>query len=110
MTLSLAGTFGALVSVTGAVTALVVALRKSKSESDDSWQARVREQLEWQIERNKKLDEAVAVLRAELDAEREARRALQLELAAERADRRRTEAEFRGRIVELEARLRQYES
>lgn len=95
MTLSLAGTFGALVSVIGAVTALVVALRKSKSESDDSWQARVREQLEWQIKRNNELSEQVADLARALQAERD--------------DRRRIEAELRGRIVELESRLRAYE-
>lgn len=96
MTLSLVGTIGAITTVLGAVSALVVALRKSKSESDDSWQARVREQLEWQIKRNNEL-----LARVEQ---------LEQALAAEREDRRRIEAEMRGRIIELEARLRSYEA
>lgn len=96
MTLSLAGTLGAMVTVLGAVSALVVALRKSKSESDDSWQARVREQLEWQIKRNTEL-----LARVEQ---------LEQALAVERSERRQRESEMAGRIVELEARLRSYES
>lgn len=96
MTLSLAGTIGAITTILGACTALVVAFRKSKSESDDSWQARVREQLEWQIRRNNDLLQRVEQL--------------EQALAAERDDRRRTEAEMRSRIIELEARLRAYES
>lgn len=52
--------------------------------------------MEWQIRRNNDLLGRVEQL--------------EQALATEREDRRRTEAEMRSRIIELEARLRAYES
>lgn len=68
MTFQLAGILGGAASFLGVISALIVALRRSKSDSDDSWQRRVRDQLEWQITRNLELSERLACVEQALQA------------------------------------------
>lgn len=92
MTLQMGGVIGAVGTLLAAITALVVAFRKSGSESDDSWQRRVREQLDYQVTRNNELLKRVESLESALMAERE--------------ERHRSERLLRDRIVQLETLLR----
>lgn len=98
MTLQLGGAIGAAATLLTAITALIVAYRRSGSESDDHWQARVREQLEWQIKRNNELSLRVAELERAINLERRSR--LQIE---EAMSKRIATLELRLRVAGLEA-------
>lgn len=92
MTLQMGGMIGAIGTLLAAITALVVAFRRSGSESDDSWQRRVREQLDYQVTRNNELLKRIELLESALTAERD--------------ERHRSERMLRDRISQLEQLLR----
>lgn len=103
MNYGVAGVVGAIATLVAVVSTAIATWRKSKAEAEKSWQDMMRGQLEWQINRNDKLEEIVLDLRQQLEQERSERRR---QLDAERAERLRSEAALNRRIGVLEAFVR----
>ena len=81
MSLATAGGFGAIATLIGTVSGLVVALRRSHSDSEDHWQDLVRAQLSAQIVRNAELETKISDLWSMLDLERNDRRRVEMSMA-----------------------------